>query len=323
MEPSDISRLTRRILLALLSLPLLLSMVSCHWLRPPEMAPPPRDGLLHGRKPAANTVGIEVYYIRLAPQQENLVRQLWMEVDELILTDTRLRHELMEHGYRIGIQGAVLSETLSKLLNISETEETGHSRGFGEFTELAVSDIPRDPPVQRLIWNLMPDMQVKLTLFDDPVPDLSLFRVGSSGLIRGETYQNAQSLLTVSAVPEHDGRVRFQLMPELEYGEKSVRYEFNSGLGYLEHRRPSLPFTSLTVSLNLYPGQWIVVGPSQREDAGLGRAFFTRGDGRQNGYQKKLLVIRLTNVQRPAASRHADTLPDPVRPTGWTIPDRH
>ncbi len=321
MKPPETLRNTlhRLILGGVLAIPLLLSMPSCHWLRTPEVPPSPRTGLVTDTKAPKNSVGIEVYYIRLMPQQENLLQQLWMEVDELAITDHQLRHDLMEHGFRVGVQGAVLSKTLSKLLNISESEETGHSNQFGQFTEVDVSDIPRDPTVQRFIWNLMSDMQVKLTLYDDPQPDLSLFRAGPSGLIRGETYQNALSMMTVSAVPEYDGRVRFQLMPELEYGEKTIRYEFKSGFGYMDNRRPSLPFTNLTVPLNLYPGQWIIVGPSQREDAGLGHAFFTRDDGRQ----RKLLVIRLTNVQRPLTDPNIGTLPEPAQPSGWTIQDRH
>ncbi len=309
----------RRVFGGLLAVLLSLSMTSCHWLRTPEIPTSSSAVPITDAKTPQNSVGIEVYYIRLEPQQENLLQQLWMEVDEFVIADPHLRYDLMEHGFRVGIQGAVLSKTLSELLNISDSAETGYENQFGQLTEVDVAAIPRDPPVQRFIWNLMPDMQVNLTPYDEPQSDVSLFRRGPSGLIHGETYRDALGMMTVNALPEHDGRVRFQLMPELQYGEKTVRYTFKNGLGYVDDRRPSLPFTHLTVQLRLHPGQWIIIGPSQREDAGLGRVFFTR----EEEQQRKLLVIRLANVRRSANDPNRSTLPEPAKPSDWSIQDRH
>ncbi len=294
-------------------------MFGCHWFHAPDIAIPPQTNAIVPTEMPRNrdVVGIEVYFVRLSPLQADLLRQLWLEVDELVISNPELRNELLKNGFRVGVQGAVLSKTLSQLLQISETGATGHHEQAA-FTEVNLLDIAKEADVERTIWNLLPDMQAKVTLFPEPLPDLSLFHVGASGLLRGKTYYGVQCHLSLSATPEHDGRVLFQLLPEIDYGSAVAKYEFKSGLGYMKNRRPRVAFADLRVPLSLYPGQWIIVGQSPDKNATLGRAFFTRDDGRE----EKLMVIRLAHMNRRATDPNISTVPEPAKPSDWIMQDR-
>lgn len=265
------------------------------------------SGLLQQTEVPANTVGIEIFMIRVTPQQQSLVRQLWLEVDEQMIPPM-LRHELREQGFRAGIQGAYLSATLSQLINVTGTpSEVAKTTGDG-MNEVSVADLPTDPSVTRHFRNLLPGMNAAVPPFEDSVSEMPLFW-NENGRICGKTYRDARGLIRLSAKAQPDGSVRFEIVPELEFGATETKIRVQSAITFYESGKPRRVFEPLTLALDLLPGQWIILGPSSPNCGGIGRGFFTRGSERN---EQKLIAIRLAHVQSGDSGKRADIAPPAI-----------
>ncbi len=246
-------------------------------------------GILQGEL-STDTVGVEVFTIRVSLEQEALFRQLWQEVDEQML-EPELRRELLSHGLRVGFLGETLSPSLSRLINVSS--EQAPTSGVSEYREFSMAELSKDLGVSRQYVNLMPEMQAAMKVFDDPLPEFSRIWT-ENGSLCGQTYQNVLGLIQMVGVPLHNGRARLTAVPVLEYGVPERRVRVRSGVLLQEDRRPQYPYKSLAVSMDLLPGQWMILGPVSRKSTGAGQAFFIRGT--EDG-ELKMMAIRLAKMK--------------------------
>ncbi|MGL4594424.1 MAG: hypothetical protein ACRCUY_06810 [Thermoguttaceae bacterium] len=248
-------------------------------------------------EPRRDTIGLEVFTIRIVPQQHDLVADLWLNVDEQLI-NSQHRWELRSQGIRVGVMGAFLPPSLASLLNISSEGEI-QTNNFGQFQEIAVADIPKIPAVSRQKIAIIPKMNnAILKPFDAPVAELPLFWT-ENGRYCGQTYRNALGIVTLDVVPQTDGTVLISLTPELEYGFPETKLRINAGIAFYESGRPTKRFDALSTSMKLYPGQWIILGAAAATPTGLGHALFVRGAGES---EQKLLAIRLLHTQTPKAN---------------------
>jgi hypothetical protein len=291
---------------------------ACHLIKKPEPTTTGKniDQLLQQGQIPSDSVGIEIFTIRTAPQQQELVRQLWLEVDEQMIAPS-LRRELMEQGIRAGVLGDLLTPALSQLLHVTGDAKAGNINMFGDFQEVSVAEIPHDPPVTRQYRNLLPEMRASLKAFEEPVPEFSRFWF-ENGQFCGQTYKDALGLICVSVHNQNNGTVRFDIVPELEYGTTERRIRIHSAMMIPESGRPRLPFVSLTVTQNLLPGQWILIGPTVLNCSGIGRVFFIRGNEEP---EQKILAIRLIKVKKNTPS--GSNIPEPEKGTDFLFQERN
>jgi len=242
-----------------------------------------------------DTAGLEIYNIRLASHQNELLHQLWQEVDEQSLSP-QLRRELLTQGFRVGILGTMPSPALTQLLNISSDRKSEVS--WGDFQEFSAADVIRETTVTRNVRNLLPDMRAIVKVFDDQnaLPEFSLFWQ-ENGMVTGQTYTESVGVFLVSAAVNGDGSAHIQIIPELEYGTLERRIRSVAGVFVHEESRPRRSFETLAISQRLLPGQWIILGTTSPDSPGVGRAFFTR---KTSGLEQRLLVLRLIHAT-PAA----------------------
>jgi len=244
--------------------------------------------ILHHSTSPPDTVAVDAYFVRIPFHDRELLRQLWSEVDEQ-LGIPQLRRELMTQGLRIGIQGVSLSPTLSKLINATAVPPPTQDP-----TEVSVAELQKDPIVSRQAWQMMPGMQALLRPYRDSVPEMPLFW-SDGGHFCGKTFKDAEGLIGITATPLRDGKVRFEITPEVVHGSMEATYNFQSGVIFQEVAKPKHVFYNLAFSLDLLPGQWIVIGPASENCSGIGRCFFTRDRGET---EQKVILLRLTRTQR-------------------------
>jgi hypothetical protein len=201
----------------------------------------------------------------------------------------------MDHGLRIGIQGVSLSPTLSKLIDTAATAPT----------EAVAAELQKDPLVGKKYHQLMPGMQVFLTPYPDSIPEMPLFWF-EGGQFCGKTFKDAQGLIGLVATPLKNGQVQFEITPEIVHGTTVTKYRFQGGALFPEVAKPKHIFYNLSVSLDLLPGQWIVIGPVSEHCSGIGRCFFTRDRGET---EQKVVLLRLAKSQRDAVF---ENMPLPV-----------
>jgi hypothetical protein len=289
---------------------------ACHLIKKPEPTSPNIDHLLQQGQAPPDSVGIEIFTIRTTPQQQELVRQLWLEVDEQMITPS-LRRELTEQGIRIGVLGDLLTPALSQLIHVTGDAKAENINTFNDFQEVSVSEIPHDPPVTRQYRNLLPDMRASLKAFEEPVPELSRFWF-ENGQFCGQTYKDALGLICVNARNQNNGTVRFDIVPELEHGTAERRFRIHSAIMIPENGRPRLPFISLTVTQNLLPGQWILIGPTIPNCSGIGRVFFIRGNEEP---EQKILAIRLIKMKKNTPN--GSNIPEPEKGIDFLFQERN
>lgn len=232
-----------------------------------------------------DSVNIEIFTIRLASHQNELLQQLWSEVDEQSLPP-QLRRELFAQGFRVGVLGNLLSPALAQLLNISGEGKT--DTFWGEI-EISAADAAREPIATRNMRNLLPEMRALIKVFDSPLPEQSLFWT-ENGMAHGQTYTDVIGLLCISATANRDGSAQIQIIPELEHGISELRLRPVAGMMIHDTSRPRHSFESLAVSQRLLPGQWIIIGMTASDSAGAGKIFFTR---KNSVLEQRLLAIRL------------------------------
>ena len=265
----------------------------------------------------ADTVSIEIFIVRLDPNHNELLQQLWQEVDEQSLPP-KLRRELLEEGLRVGVLGNLITPALARLLNISAEGKTHAS--WGEFQEYSAADAARET-VKRNVRVLMPDMHAIIKVFDDQhrLPELIMFRK-ENGMLCAQTYTNATGLFFVSAAANKDGSAQFQILPAIEYGIPQQHIRVVAGTLIQDAGKPRHPFDSLTVSQRLLPGQWLIMGTTTPDSAGAGKAFFVRKD---SALDQRLLAIRLSHVAPATSSYSADLPPPNPRKEEAMMPERN
>ena len=253
-------------------------------------SPPPPVTNSHNTE----TVNIDVFIIRLAPQQNELVQQLWQETDEQSLPP-QLRRELLAQGFRAGVIGDLLPPSLARLLHVSSEGKPETNRG--DFQEFSMADITREATVTRQSRSLLPEMHALIKIFDEQnaLPECSLFWK-ENGAFVGQTYRETTGLFVVSGSVNKDGSAQIRITPELEHGVLERRFRMVSGMLVPEESRPRHSFESLTFSQTLMPGQWIILGITTPDSAGAGKAFFTRKNA---VLEQRLVAIRLVQAAQP------------------------
>ncbi|GHT38465.1 hypothetical protein FACS189427_12570 [Planctomycetales bacterium] len=235
------------------------------------------------------TVCIDVFYIRITPQQRETLQKLWQETDEMIL-DASFRYKLRREGLRFGILGDILSAPLSELINVTGEAQNTSS---GIVNEVSVNSSAINSNTVKHSRNLYPGMSASLPPFDSDVSEMTRFWM-EDGKICGKTYQDARGIIRLSAQITPDRKARFQIVPELEYGNIETKIKTHAHILSLESGKPRYIFDDLTIKVDLIPGQWFIIGPSAANCSGIGRDFFMREDERN---EFKIIAVRLIRMK--------------------------
>lgn len=243
----------------------------------------PSNNILPQSSGPPDSVTAEIIFLHVAPKEAERLASLWGEVDEQVLP-AELRRQLADNGLRCGVIGSLMPSDLRYLLDHGPGMATDEGSSAAEASAAA-------PPARAML--LRPGKRGEIVAGGEQAR-IELFYVDKNGDLQGETLQRAQSLLAVSADPLADGRVSFELIPEVHYGAPRQRYVGEGGAFRIDASRDRRMFEELRISSMLSPGETLIVGCSA-ETKGLGRLFFTGGSSAVN--EQRLLLIRLSRSQ--------------------------
>ncbi|MDR1484568.1 MAG: hypothetical protein LBT09_07060 [Planctomycetaceae bacterium] len=253
--------------------------------------------LLRDGEIPVDTAAVEIFNIRITPETARYLDELWFETDEQVIP-ALVRLNLYRNGIRAGIQGSLISSALSRLINVSSDPEVPQYRNG--MHEISVAKASRELPVSRQFQNVFPDTRVILKPFDTALYELSLFE-SDGGQIWGKTYTNAQGQFSLIAKPVDGGKVRLEVVPELEYGLPETKMYSRQGIMFTETSKPRRVYNTLKISVDLLPGNWLILGPTSDNCSGTGRCFFVRGEEQ---LEQRIIAIRLINLKRPQTINH-------------------
>lgn len=245
-------------------------------------------------------VVLDIYSIRFPFGDEEVNGSLWREIDEQHLPP-EVRRRLACNGFRVGLVGGQIPETLSRLMELKDKPAPN-----SEANTVNGLDMETAP---RVMWNhqqLSPGKPGKIAVSRE-YERLALL-LNESGETGGGSYVKAQGILTVRSTPLPDGRVRLEIVPELEHGD--YRRQIGGSQGRWETMKMAKnrrTFDSLKVSATLNPGEMIVFSSLPALRGSLGHHFFTSDVS--GVLEQRLLVIRLSQTQHNTPFDMPEVLP--------------
>ncbi len=272
--------ISRRTLLCAVPGLALANLVGCAPFKVPDELP---SRLLPPARMSADSVILEIGHAQVPVADQAAYDEIWQQADEQSLP-LELRQELARNGLRCGILGKRLPERIRELM--AQKSDAVNQRS----EDLNVGDIEVDRQTRRL--QCRAGRRAKI-LCSKSFDELSLL-TRDAGAVRGRQLYKAQCLFGLKPYPQGDGRVRIDLLPEVEHGE--LKQQWVGGEGTLMQRigREKITFEALRLSLTLAPGQMLVVSAGE-QPKGLGEHFFIESVG--GTPTRSLLFVRLAHTQ--------------------------
>lgn len=252
---------------------------------PPEAA---LDKLLRPVTTSPDSVSLEVYEACVPLDQDEQVENIWQYVDEQPL-DANLRRRLLANGLRAGVVGGTLPDELSRLMGLqSEMPEQTTERVITPDSAVPRSkkrfvQVNRKEPRAIQTSDVRPEAQILLS---------------NDGHVSGKTFTQVEGRYELRAQAIPGQRVTVRLMPELHHGELRNRYAgSDSGILLMAPSREREAFEQLTMSVELSPGEMLVVGCLPDAKASLGGVLHTVEAKGHN--ERKFIVVRV--LESPAS----------------------
>jgi hypothetical protein len=246
-----------------------------------------------------NSVGLELVFTRFAFGDDQLNGALWAEIDEQqIPVETRRR--LADNGFRVGLVGGRLPASLERLLQSSQAEQPAG--------ELLNFELANEPVIRGRIVQSPAGVPKRIIVSGEQRQheQLAVLFRDAGGAVTGRTYALARGVLVAKTHPQSDGRVRLELVPEVEHGAPQRRFIPRDGYARFEFGPAADVFDHLRLETTLAPGQTLVVGTFPDRPATLGYQYFTEQES--GPLKQKLLLIRLARTQ------HDELTPVPSTP---------
>ncbi len=230
---------------------------------------------------------LDVFFVHSPFGDARVNEELWQEIDEQqIPIETRRR--LSANGFRAGLISGQMPVCLSQLLELK-----GNVAPIGGAQTTALADVGSE---EGPMWS---HQQIRAGKRSEVVTseiyaELPVLLSGPDG-VTGETYGKAQGVVAVRAIPEKDGRVLLEVVPELHHGDSQRNYSGSQGAWRIDMARPRLAFDDMAVSTYMTPGHMVVLSSLPSRQGSLGHNFLTTDSS--GSLEQKLLVIRLSQTQ--------------------------
>lgn len=268
--------------------------LSCTPLRPKGKSP------LSPARMSPDAMVLDVFFVPVKYDDPEANVILWQELDEQHFPP-EARRELGERGFRVGLTGGQVPIALSRLLNLKDNAAIGT-----EGAATCLETIDSESGVLRRHMPLRTGRrgEIHASRTYEKVPVLATDTLGHLG---GRDYPRAVGVFAIKAYPESDGRVRLDVVPELQYGDVKQRWVGDQGMWRLEAGKARRPFDELAFSAKLTPGHMLVISSLPNRIGSLGHYFLTQDSSGK--LQQRLLVLRLSQTQHHDLFARAEVLP--------------
>jgi len=252
-----------------------------------------RGPALHGRSPLKSpqmkpdSVALDIIFVRYPAGQPRYEVELWQEIDEQALPPL-VRQRLGENGFRAGLVAGQVPLPLAELMQLAEQPPAE-----GQVQEVDLAEAAAKPRTLYRHLQLEPGRRGEV-LSSDVYERLPLL-ICCEGELTGRSLKQAQAVFALKAFPQPSGLVRLQVLPEVHHDQPRQNWVARDGMFLLEAARPKEVFDSLQLSVDLAPGDILVLGAAPNRPGSLGHYFFT---DEKNAGERKLLLIRLTQIQQ-------------------------
>jgi hypothetical protein len=271
----------------LLLLSLALNIAGCAWLAPD--AKDPAGSILQPTQMAPGSAAIEVFSVRLPPGEPDLASRIWQEVDEQHFP-IEVRRKLEKNGFRAGVLAGQIPPALARLLELKGKPSAG-----GEVQQVKIADLvtPSRVSLQHLQTRAGQRYEITASGVIEKMPVM----MSEAGELRGRTYDQAQGVFALHVAPQPDGRVQLELVPEIHHGQTRQHWVGDQSIFRLETGRAKRAFDDLKLTAVMGPGAMLLLGSQPNRQGSLGHYFFLESNGRDDQFDQKLVLVRLSQTQ--------------------------
>ncbi len=234
---------------------------------------------------SARSVTLDIFQLRFPEDDRSLVEDLWQQVDEQRLP-ADLRRKLIRNGFRVGVLGGALPDSLARALDLqSEIPEASSAR--------LLTGQSAQPRVTRRVLQLGCEEQATIQASElrqriDPL-------ISDESGLHCKTLTQAEAAYALHAELTDGQRVVLRLTPEIHHGELRNRYTGgDQGIFLMTPSREHKVFSDLRIRAELAPGELLLVGCLAHAPGSLGHVFQTVR--RQGQLEHKLVLVRLLQV---------------------------
>ncbi|MDG2129061.1 MAG: hypothetical protein P8K08_13765 [Fuerstiella sp.] len=193
---------------------------------------------------------------------------IWEELDESGLMSPEDRRRLNQSGLRVGVAGSTLPWALNSLLRGERVQNASSRKERGEDTRKADGSTVFGTQL------VLPEGSTSLIEIPSPEDSLLIPAGHIAGLKHGVELQNARCMFHVSTADIGDGWVVIKFLPQIHYGEMSVRYSIAESGERLPVRQRIQPLYEQQFELKLHTGETVVIGYQKQDDWSVGRLMF-------------------------------------------------
>jgi hypothetical protein len=261
---------------------------------------------------ARDSIAVEKYSVRFPHGDPQLDQEIWSEIDEECLP-SEVRTRLAANGFRAGVVGVHLPVALDTVLReksagppAKPVRPAAVAADAEESIEPVAVDLLHEPRVRRSLWQTRAGQSGLVVTAGEQtrIPQVPVLVRGDDGRVTGRSYDKVMGALSMKLFPEPDGRVRLEIVPQLEYGEPRSRFIAHDGMIKPDYRPETIVFQDLRLDTILSPGQTLVIGTRAEKPGSLGHHFFTEQRSAE-AQEQKLLLIRLAHA--PEEERYRDS----------------
>jgi len=231
--------------------------------------PPSQGNLLPQSQMQSDSVAVRVAVVELDDQQTQEFESLIATTDQKLPLEIRRR--LDENGLRVSTianfntaqMQRLLAPQIQKSAWLSETDRKLKAAGKLEPLHRIVS--------QRRVERKRGD---SFSVEISPVRQQSSWTVYDSANSTSDQAELAQCQMRIKSWPQPDGSVKFEFVPEIHYGENLSRIGVDGQNFAVENRRDFKQLHSLGFTIEIQPGETIIVAPSAKLER-IGGLFFS------------------------------------------------
>ena len=254
----------------------------------------PKSNSLLPTAPASDHVALELFFVHLPSEDSSVSDTLWSSVDEQAI-ELAVRRRLLANGFMVGQVGGQLPAAVTDLLHVTDDAPTP------TVAQASVIDPSKPTLVHRKlidVYQIDTPNRIVVTGERERHAKLIVLFNDEAGneAVRGWTFKNAQGSLVTKVVPQPDGRVKLDIVPEIEYGEPRPKFDpAEGGAWTYQLAPPHRTFDSLRLSAILSPGEVLVFGCRGDRPGSLGHQFFT--ERQSDALSQIVLLIRVMKAR--------------------------
>jgi len=218
-----------------------------------------------------DAIYLDVIYIDRPLSDPMLGKAMWKELDQIGAIDPPTRVSLRRNGFLVGHCSSNPPRKLMSLMNLS----------------------PKDGvKVQRVPLESGGDTHIHTS---NSYKNCS-FALHDSDASQKKEFEDARCVFRVTAQREQDGWARIDFVPEIHFGESSMRHRATNSGWLFQTSQNIEPLYAQKFSMNLAIGEMAVIGADRIADGSVAHRFFI-GDAEDRDSQR-LLLIRLSRMNK-------------------------